>query len=72
MIRLVTSHAADSRGWSLLGGSGCMAVSVPWTISIGAAGQNGAVGDYTQLLSSADVPDPSDAEIWIDVAEDGT
>ena len=30
------------------------------------------MGDYDQLLSSADVADPTDAEIWIDVADDGS
>ena len=56
----------------MLGGHGCMAVSVPWTITIGAAGRDGAVGNYTQLLSSAEVADPANAEIWIDVADDGS
>ena len=56
------------RAWRLwlLGGG------VPWTISIGAAGPDGAVGNYTALLSSADVADPTNAEIWIDVARDGS
>ena len=60
--------------WSRIdtGGSGCSAVSLPWTISIGAAGRDGQVGDYLPLLSSANVADPRDAEIWIDIAEDGS
>jgi hypothetical protein len=51
-----------------------MGVSVPWTISIGPAISDGMgqVSDYDQLLSSADVADPTDAEIWIDVAQDGS
>jgi hypothetical protein len=64
--------SATGRGWSMLGGSGCTALSVPWTVSIGAAGQNGAVGEYTQLVSSAGVANPANAEIWIDVAKDGS
>ena len=60
-IKLVS---AAGQGW--LGGWGCSAVSVPWTVSIGAAGRNGAVGEYIQLVSSADVTNPADAEIWID------
>lgn len=32
---------------------------------------DGAGSDYTDLLSSADVADPTDAEICIDVAPDG-
>jgi hypothetical protein len=67
----VVSGLAGGGGWTVLGVQGCMAVSVPWTVSIGAAGRNGAVGKYTQLLSSADVADAADAEIWIDVAKDG-
>ncbi len=62
--------AMGDRAWTLLDGQGCVAVSVPWTVSIGAAGRNGAVGEYTQLLSWADVADAADAEIWIDVAKD--
>ena len=50
---------------------GCSSVRVPWSISIGAAGRDGQVGDYDQLLSSGNVGDPNDAEVWIDVAEDG-
>ena len=66
--------SANSQSWGRIetGSSGCSAVTVPWTISIGAAGRDGAVGDYHLLLSSADVADPTDAEIWIDVAEDGS
>jgi hypothetical protein len=60
-------------GWTRLGdGLGCSAVSVPWAVTIGAAGRDGAVGNYAGLLSSADVADPTNAEIWIDVAEDGS
>ena len=60
-------------GWSRIEASGgCADVGLPWTISVGAAGRDGQVGDYQQLLSSADVSDPTDAEIWIDVAEDGS
>ena len=60
-------------GWSLLIDShGCSAVGLPWTLSIGAAGPAGAVGHYTPLVSSAEVADPTDAEIWIDVAGDGS
>lgn len=64
--------SASGGGWTGLGGWGCMAVTLPWTISIGASDRNGAVGEYTQLLSSTDVTDPANAEIWIDVAEDGS
>jgi hypothetical protein len=65
--------SATGGGWTVLaGGRGCQAVSVPLTVSIGAADKNGAVGEYTQLVSSADVANPADAEIWIDVAQDGT
>ena len=60
-------------GWSRIEASGgCSDVGLPWTISVGAADRDGQVGDYQQLLSSADVADPIDAEIWIDVAEDGS
>jgi hypothetical protein len=41
-------------------------------MSVGAAGRDGALGEYHRLLSSADVADPTDAVIWIDVAEDGS
>jgi hypothetical protein len=60
--------------WSRLEGisSGCSDVRLPWTISIGAAGRDGQVGDYHQLLASANVADPNQAQIWIDVAEDGS
>ena len=60
-------------GWTRLGDGhhGCSAVRVPWTVTIGGAAPDGAVGNYAALLSSADVADPSDAEIWIDVARDG-
>jgi hypothetical protein len=65
---------AAGESWSRIetGSGGCSAVGVPWVISVGAAGRDGQEGDYDQLLSSADVADPTDAEIWIDVAEDGT
>ena len=69
-------HRLDSAGyshWGAIGvyGRGCSAATEPWTISIGAAGPDGAVGEYTELLSSADVDDPRSAVIWIDVAKDG-
>src|SRR5688500_6982489 len=59
-------------GWGRLDdGQGCSAVRVPWIVSVGGAGRDGAVGEYAGLLSSAEVADPTDAEIWIDVAPDG-
>ena len=66
-------ESAGYTSWSSLGvsGRGCSAVTVPWTISIGAADPDGAVGEYTDLLSSDDVDDPRTAVIWIDVANDG-
>ena len=65
---------AAGEGWGRLetGSAGCSAVGVPWTISTGAADRDGQVGEYDHLLSSADVADPTDAEIWIDVAADGS
>ena len=65
--------SVGSSGWSRIGdGVGCTAVGLPWTISIGPAGADGAVGEQRPLLSSADVDNPHDAVIWIDVAEDGS
>jgi hypothetical protein len=60
-------------GWTRLGDGHwvCSAVRVPWTVTVGGADRDGAVGDYAGLLSSAEVADPTDAEIWIDVARDG-
>jgi hypothetical protein len=65
---------AAGGAWSRIetGSGGCADVRLPWTISVGAADRDGQVGDYHQLLSSGDVADPSDAEIWMDVAEDGS
>ena len=61
-------------GGSNLEGIGevCFPMGIPWTVLIGAEGPDSAVGEYLPLLSSADVSDPMDAQIWIDVAEDGT
>src|SRR5687767_2018570 len=60
-------------GWTRLGDGHwvCSAVRVPWTVTIGGAAPDGAVGKYAGLLSSADLADPANAEIWIDVARDG-
>ena len=62
------------QAWTRLetGGRGCSAVSLPWTISIGPVGPDGAVGVYNAVLSSADVADPLNSEVWVDVAEDGS
>lgn len=66
--------SALASSWSRLatGFSGCTAVSSSWTISIGAAGVDGEVGEYHRLLSAGDVAEPLSAEIWIDVADDGS
>ena len=68
----VQVDSATSGGWSVLGGYGCQTLGVPWTISIGASGPDGAEGQYTPLLTSGDLADPIDAQIWIEADEDGT
>jgi hypothetical protein len=61
------------QGWSLIDeGRGCFGVGVPWTISFGPAGGDGPVGESSILLTSSDVADPTNAEIWIDIDEDGS
>ena len=78
-IRMYHRNAADQplgirtgETWTRVGGTGCHGVAAPWTMSIGPAGPDGAEGNYAQLLSSEDVEDPLNVEIWIDAAEDGT
>jgi hypothetical protein len=51
---------------------GCRGVGEPWTIRIGPYEPDRPVAELMPLLSSADVDNPLDAEIWIDVADDGS
>jgi hypothetical protein len=65
-------ESAGTSGWGRIAeGVGCTAIGAPWSISVGPADEDGAVGQQVHLLSSADVDDPLNAEIWIDVAKDG-
>lgn len=64
--------ATEGGGWSRLADShGCSSIGVPWTITIGTAAPEGPVGEYAGLLTSGDLADPTNAEIWIDVSRDG-
>ena len=68
----VHSGLEDS-GWGRMGhGGGCVAIGVPWTVSIGPADEDGRAGNYKVVVSSANVAEPTNAEIWIDVAADGS
>jgi hypothetical protein len=51
---------------------GCVGVAGPWTLSFGPADIDGPLGEYSILLTSAQVADPTNAVIWIDVARDGS
>jgi hypothetical protein len=53
---------------------GCSAVLMPWDVSVAAAGRTGGpppVGPYTTVITSAQVANPRDAVIWMDVTPDG-
>jgi hypothetical protein len=68
-LRLASSGTS---GWErFTASSGCTAITQPWTISIGPAGPKGAIGPYTEIVSSADFGEARSVELWIQVSERG-